>query len=163
MYIIFSSDAMMLLLCAKTRSNRSFTTMRTLLSDGCSCNFQDNVGRTALHYACQRGAGVDMLLRAGIVLLFIAVFTVILGPVALSVLMMTWSLNMILFTVLGADPNIQDSYGNVPLLIASTEGFDEVVISLIEKGSNPDVKNQTGKSALHFLAMKNHHRGKNYH
>ena len=68
----FRANAMMLILCAKTRSNRSFTTMRNLLTGGCSCNFQDNNGRTALHYACQRGVGVDMLLRAGTVALIMS-------------------------------------------------------------------------------------------
>ena len=39
--------------------------MRKLLEDGCNRNLQDSDGRTALHYAAQRGVGVNMLLNAG--------------------------------------------------------------------------------------------------
>ena len=64
-----------------------------------------------------------------------------------------------IFLKSGADPDMEDEDGNVPILVASTEGFDEIVISLIDNGCNPDVTNKTGKAALHFLAMKNHYRG----
>ena len=59
----------------------------------------------------------------------------------------------------GANPNIGDVHGNVAIIVASTEGFDEIVESLLDFGSNPDVCNDSGNAALHFLAMKNHYRG----
>ena len=54
-----------LISCAKTRSNRSFAIMRKLLQAGHPRDKTDENGRTALHYACQRGAGAEMLLKSG--------------------------------------------------------------------------------------------------
>ena len=59
----------------------------------------------------------------------------------------------------GADPNVKDNHGNVAIIVASTEGFDEIVESLLDYGSNPNLCNDSGNAALHFLAMKNHYRG----
>ena len=36
------------------------------------------------------------------------------------------------------------------------EGFDAVVKSLVNHGCKTDVRNEFGKTALHYLAMKNH-------
>ncbi|KAK2160406.1 hypothetical protein LSH36_134g05035 [Paralvinella palmiformis] len=56
----------------------------------------------------------------------------------------------------GANPNIQDYNGNTPMIMAATEGFDNVIECLIRYDANPDLMNTSNKSALHFLAMKNH-------
>ncbi len=50
----------------------------------------------------------------------------------------------------------QDNEGNSPVHLASTEGFDRVIETLLEYNANPDLPNAFGKTALHYLAMKNH-------
>lgn len=57
----------------------------------------------------------------------------------------------------GSDPDIRDEEGNTPFMLASTEGFDEVMKCLLAFHCNPDIRNNYGKSPIHFLAQKNHH------
>jgi ankyrin repeat protein len=59
-------------------------------------------------------------------------------------------------SVAGCNVNVQDLDGNTPLTLASIEGFDEVVKSLLQSGANPNIKNARNKAPLHYLAMKNH-------
>ena len=59
----------------------------------------------------------------------------------------------------GASPDCVDNDGNTPLMVAATEGFDNVVKSLVEHDCNPDIKNSFGFMPIHYLAMKNHWRG----
>ena len=44
-------------------------------------------------------------------------------------------------------------------MVAATEGFDNVVKSLVEHSCNPDIKNSFGIAPIHYLSMKNHWRG----
>ena len=44
---------------------------------------------------------------------------------------------------------LQDNEGNSPVHLASTEGFDRVIETLLEYNANPDLPNVFGKTALH--------------
>ena len=56
---------------------------------------------------------------------------------------------------------LQDNEGNSAVHLASTEGFDRVIETLLEYKANPDLPNIFGKTAAHYLAMKNHVKGIN--
>lgn len=53
---------------------------------------------------------------------------------------------------IGFDPNIQDSRGWSPLMLASAEGQKDIVKLLLEHGSNPNLTNYLGRSALMFAS-----------
>jgi ankyrin repeat protein len=44
----------------------------------------------------------------------------------------------------GANPNIKDCNGNTPMIMAATEGFDNVIKCLILYNANPDLLNSSG-------------------
>eukprot|EP00795_Rhopilema_esculentum_P009500 gene9500-17237_t len=51
--------------------------------------------------------------------------------------------------------NEQDDAGWTPLMIASSAGHDDIVISLLESKADPQIVNFTGQSVLHYAASKN--------
>jgi len=53
---------------------------------------------------------------------------------------------------------LQDVDGNAPIHLASIEGFDTIVRCLVTFNCDPNVINDTGKMAVHYLAMKGHWR-----
>ena len=48
----------------------------------------------------------------------------------------------------GVDVNIQDIFGNTPLIYASSKGYFNLVKLLIEKGANPNICNKVNANAL---------------
>lgn len=57
----------------------------------------------------------------------------------------------------GADPNVRDVDNITPLIMAASEGFDEVVKSLVKAKCDVNVQNNSAKkTALHILAWKGH-------
>lgn len=56
----------------------------------------------------------------------------------------------------GAYPDLQDEDGNAPIHLAAIEGFDTIVCCLVTYNCNPDVVNNYGMLAVHYLAMKGH-------
>ena len=105
--------------------NKAIMAMKELIKAKFNLNLRDQQGRTALHYACHKAMGAEMLLRAG------------------------------------ADPDLPDKDDNYPIHMAATEGFDNVVITLLDYGCNPDSTNCFHRTAAHYLAMKNHCRALN--
>ena len=51
-----------LIVCAASRHTQC---MKYLLAAGCDLDLKDTGGHTALHHACQKAVGVDLLLNAG--------------------------------------------------------------------------------------------------
>lgn len=51
---------------------------------------------------------------------------------------------------------LQDIDGNAPIHLASIEGFDTIVRCLVTYNCDPDIVNDLGKMAIHYLAMKGH-------
>jgi len=51
---------------------------------------------------------------------------------------------------------LQDIDGNAPIHLASIEGFDTIVHCLVTYNCDPDIVNDLGKMAIHYLAMKGH-------
>jgi len=48
----------------------------------------------------------------------------------------------------GANPNVQTRYGNTPLMLAGINKCESLIISLLEAGADPPVKNSEGKCFL---------------
>ena len=53
------------LILAAKNARRCASSMKKLVDAGCDLEMADNERRTALHYACYRAVGVEMLLSAG--------------------------------------------------------------------------------------------------
>jgi cytohesin len=51
----------------------------------------------------------------------------------------------------GADVNAPDNNLNTPLLVAVRMGHDDVALILLGHGAEPNVKNEDGKTSLHYL------------
>ncbi|CAM8924699.1 unnamed protein product [Rhodiola kirilowii] len=58
----------------------------------------------------------------------------------------------------GADPNKPDYDGRTPLHIASSRGYEEIVLFLIQEGTDVDLPDKFGNTPL-FEAIKNRHDG----
>ena len=57
----------------------------------------------------------------------------------------------------GANPNFRDRDNITPLIMAASEGFDEVVKALVKAKCDVNVQNKSAnKTALHILALKGH-------
>ncbi len=56
----------------------------------------------------------------------------------------------------GADPNIQNEYGNTALIWASCNDHIEMVRLLLEAGADPNIQNEYGKTALIWASCKGH-------
>ena len=57
----------------------------------------------------------------------------------------------------GADPNLQDVEGNTPLMLASGNVMTGAVIVLLEKGSNPALRNKAGETAENLAERQSRH------
>jgi len=55
----------------------------------------------------------------------------------------------------GADVNYQDSRGWTPLMIAATQGYEDMIEFLIVKGANLDIKDKYGKKAADKAKSQN--------
>ncbi len=56
------------------------------------------------------------------------------------------------FLDMGRDPNMQDEYGNTPLITAAYHNKADIAKLLLKRGAKPDVKNNQGANALHVAA-----------
>lgn len=55
----------------------------------------------------------------------------------------------------GADANLVDAWGNLPLHLAAREGYLEVVRLLIGRTTNPDAPNKEGHTACQLARLGN--------
>ena len=54
----------------------------------------------------------------------------------------------------GADPNMTDSNGECPLLVAVLTGRNDIVLLLLQQGANPNMGNKFGSTPLHWAATR---------
>lgn len=53
----------------------------------------------------------------------------------------------------GAEPNSRDSEGNTPFIIAATFGLVDIMVLLLDKGADPELKNKKGETAEKMSVM----------
>lgn len=58
----------------------------------------------------------------------------------------------------GADPNVGDSKGDTPLIIAASIGFEEAASALVRRGAKVDAINRGGVTALSMAVQQRHPR-----
>src|ERR1019366_388507 len=51
------------------------------------------------------------------------------------------------------NPNVQDGYGRIPLMIASLFGYIDIVSLLLDYRANPNIQNRNGWTALMFVSV----------
>jgi len=56
----------------------------------------------------------------------------------------------------GADPNVQEEHGRMPLHVAVYKGHVDVVRLLLEHGADPNIQNKDGETPLHNAALQGH-------
>ena len=54
----------------------------------------------------------------------------------------------------GADPNIQNKFGQTALIMASCEGHTEIIELLLNSGADPNIQNKFGRTALYCASCK---------
>ena len=118
-----------------------------LVEHGAHVNARDNVGRTALHYACclaEYGADV-------------ASYLVTLGTYprcCVAVLCLQARGLTHSDACPGATLDAADTNGNTPLHLAASRGATALVALLLQRGARPTAANGQGATALHFAAVQ---------
>ena len=113
------------------------------LSYNIDINQQNNIGRTALHFACKHGHTdvVSLLINAGAEINIKDTYGQL--PVHLS----TAEILDLLF-INGADINAQDEDGCTPLICASIDNKTNIIQKLISYGCNLNIQDNQGNTAL---------------
>lgn len=138
-----------LILAAK---NGHVDIVRSLIQDGADIDARDNEGNNALLIAIKNNQIdiIPLLLEAGInvnsanTYLDTALILAIMAPSALTILD--------LLLKYGADLNIKNRYNRTPLWMACRQGNMEVVLYLIEKGSNIHDLDSKGSNLLYVAS-----------
>ena len=161
--------------------------LKTLLERGSKPNFRGGLSATPLHFAAQHGFErcVDLLIEAGASLnatnsggntpLILAAINGNYLPMkrlisagcninasnAEGVTALHYTChkargyNILLDA--GANPDVRDKDNITPILMAASEGFDNVVKALVEAGCDVNIPNNSVKrTALHLLSFKGH-------
>ncbi|XP_062605610.1 serine/threonine-protein phosphatase 6 regulatory ankyrin repeat subunit A-like [Saccostrea cucullata] len=128
--------------------------LKLLVSHRAKINLRDSCGNTPLIIATKYGnyEALDVLVKAGC-------NVNIQNKEGCSALHyashQAGGVNLLLAA--GADPNVRDEDNITPLIMAASQGFDEVVKSLVRAHCDVNVQNNSAKkTALHILAWKGH-------
>lgn len=129
-----------------------YIVMKYLISSGCNINAVNNDGCTALHYACHKARGFQLLLDAG-------ANPDITNNDSMTALMMAASegFDGVVKALVEAkcDVNIpNNSVKKTALHILSFKGHAESIATLIDGGANIDVSDRFGKTPL-WYAIQN--------
>lgn len=128
--------------------------LQLLVSHGAKLNYCDSCGNTPLIIATKYGnyEGMRILLKAGCDVNIQNKE----GCTALHYAShKAQGVNLLLAA--GANPNLRDRDNITPLIMAASEGFDEVVKALVKAKCDVNVQNNSArKTALHILAWKGH-------
>ena len=154
--------------CASWRGHCSV--VKTLCAAGADTNVQDVRGVTPLMGAAERGSDeiVCELIRAGAsvnVITSSECLGLAAGSTALHVAADKNCSAVKRLCAAGADTNVQDVWGQTPLMRAAERGSDEIVCELIRAGASVNVVTSSelwsrepaaGSTALHYAAKYNH-------
>lgn len=136
--------------------NNDIKKVEELVFRGVSVNLPDETGYTAFKYACGKSNNdvVELMLKHTEV--DINYFDANSDP---SILIAAKQKNDVILRRLlehGADPNVQNTAGQVPLHEVCSSGRLNVATTLLKWGANVNLKDNKGNTALFYAATKNH-------
>ncbi|AXY04464.1 ankyrin repeat protein [Fowlpox virus] len=129
--------------------------MDILLSKGIDINFKDDIGNTALHYACDYRNGLNMvrhLIKNGADINIENDY----GTTPLACAVSTRNIELVSILLdSGADPNSSSSssIGTKVLHTAVGSGNFNIAKELIESGADPNIGDKAGVTPLHVAAI----------
>ncbi len=138
-----------------TAKNGDISTINILIDAGVSLNAQNNIGYSALMWACIKG-NTDIaltLVKAGANL-------DLQDQSGYSTLM--WAIdkghtdivpNLLAY---GSDLNLQDESDYNALMVAIIQGHADIALTLVKAGANLDMQNEGGRSALMLAIIHGH-------